>query len=179
MIIEAFTSFEFYFVAYMNPPSQNFLLNKVLDFVVCKILPWREETGFVDVFSVPDLGGLQYQGSHHLPSNCEGDIYNLMKSRPVIKSKPPRGYWKRTNTLHATTLAGAFGKSRGASAPQTSVAPAAAPRACHGLMLLTKRGANLSALKLQRLKGGMHPWCPQGQCEDLSLLWVFYVNYAY
>ena len=25
MIIEAFTSFEFYFVAYMNPPSQNFL----------------------------------------------------------------------------------------------------------------------------------------------------------
>ena len=50
-------------------------MNKVLDFVVCKILLWREETYFVDVFLVPDPGGLQYQGSHHLPSNCEGDIY--------------------------------------------------------------------------------------------------------
>ena len=53
MIIEAFASFEFDFVAYMNRPSQNFLLNKVLDFVVCKIL-WRDLESWV--FLVPDPG---------------------------------------------------------------------------------------------------------------------------
>ena len=42
-----------------------------------------------------------------------------------------------------------------------------------GLIRLTKCGANLSVLKLQRLTGGMHSWSPQGQCEDLSLLCVY------
>ena len=76
--------------------------------------------------------------------------------------------------FHLSTLAGAFGESRGASAPQTSqtLAAAAASSPCHGLIRLTKCGANLSVLKLQRLTGGMHPWSPQGQCEDLSLVCV-------
>jgi len=76
--------------------------------------------------------------------------------------------------FHLSTLAGAFGESRGASAPQTSqtLAAAAASSPCHGLIRLTKCGANLSVLKLQRLTAGMHPWSPQGQCEDLSLVCV-------
>ena len=71
MIIEAFASFEFDFVAYMNRPSQNFLLNKVLDFVVCKIL-WRDLERSVFGTWPWGLYIIRSGVQENLP-NCKGD----------------------------------------------------------------------------------------------------------